>query len=44
MGLDGSLDGTIAGTNQPQLLCLSSYDQRIYVGGLGVWGEWPRVV
>lgn len=39
MGADGSMDGTISGTVNPQLVCLSSYDQRIYIGGLGVWGE-----
>ncbi|KAG2485484.1 hypothetical protein HYH03_015758 [Edaphochlamys debaryana] len=41
VGAAGPLDGSTAGTTVQQVACLSSYDNRIYVAGLGTWGVLP---
>ncbi|KAG2424121.1 hypothetical protein HXX76_014795 [Chlamydomonas incerta] len=41
VGPDGSVDGSLAGSTVPQVACISSYDARIYVSGLGSWGVVP---
>ncbi|KAG2440759.1 hypothetical protein HXX76_003616 [Chlamydomonas incerta] len=41
VGVDGPVDGSSPGTSVPQMACLSSYDSRVYVAGLGIWGVLP---
>ncbi|KAG2482319.1 hypothetical protein HYH03_018741 [Edaphochlamys debaryana] len=44
VGAQGPIDDSTAGTTTPQFACLSSYDSRIYVAGLGAWGTLPGPV
>ncbi|KAG2487945.1 hypothetical protein HYH03_013524 [Edaphochlamys debaryana] len=41
VGPTGSVDDSTAGSVGPQVACLSSYDARVYVAGLGAWGHVP---